>query len=108
MPVIYFERGGLGEAAPLKFSQDEWVIRNGFVGYKILDAAKNDSLAQFFYESMKAAPYVTTADPRVSIAYGYFVGAGYITAQEAATVCGFDVEPLTAQQVQEKMVQLSE
>lgn len=88
---------------PQKYSQDEWVIKNGFTGYKILSAAKSDSLAQFFYESMKAAPYVTTADPRLAIAYGYFVGAGYITNDEADSVCGFEIEPLTAEQVAEKM-----
>lgn len=86
-----------------KYTQDEWVVKNGFTGYKILAAAKADSLAQFFYESMKAAPYVTTADPRLGIAYGYFVGAGYITSAEANSVCGFEVEPLTAEQVAEKM-----
>jgi hypothetical protein len=82
-----------------QYSQDDWVIKNGFTGYKILAAAKNDSLAQFFYESMKAAPHVVMGDERLSIAYGYFVGAGYITNAEANAICETEVTPLTSELV---------
>jgi hypothetical protein len=86
-----------------KFTQSEWLLRNGLTGYKILAATKTDPLAQYFHEVMKAEEIVSTADTRLAIAYGYFVGAGYITQEEADRVCGFEVEPLTAAQVQEKM-----
>jgi hypothetical protein len=103
MPVVDIQPLVNFGAPPKQYTQDEWVKQNGFTGYKILTATKTDSLAQFFYEVMKAAPYVTTADPRLGIAYGYFIGAGYITGDEALRVCGFAVEPLTQEQVQTRM-----
>lgn len=85
------------------YTQAEWIRKNGFVGYKILNASKVDSLAQYFYEVLKAEDIVSTVDARLAVAYGYYVGAGYVTQEEADEICGFSVEPLTAEQVQERI-----
>lgn len=85
------------------YTQAEWIRKNGLTGYKILSATKSDPLAQYFHEVLKAEDIVSTADKRLEIAYGYYVGAGYISQEEADSVCGFPVDPLTAEQVQERM-----
>lgn len=86
-----------------KYSQAEWIRKNGFTGYKILSAAKADPLAQYFHEVLKAEELVSTADARLAIAYGYYVGAGYITQAEADSICEFSVNALTTEQVQQLM-----
>lgn len=86
-----------------KYTQQEWIVWNGFTGYKILAATKSDPLAQYFHEVLKAEGVVSTGDSRLGIAYGYYVGAGYITQEEADRICGFVVESLSAEQVQQRM-----
>jgi hypothetical protein len=95
MPVQSFE--------DKTYTQAEWIRKNGFTGFKILSATKSDPLAQYFHEVLKAEDVVSTSDGRLAIAYGYYVGAGYITQEEADEICGFSVEPLTAEQVQDRI-----
>lgn len=102
MPVITFDHGQTPKQFK-KYSQAEWIKKNGITGFKILAATKSDPLAQYFHEVLKAEDLVSTADPRLAIAYGYYVGAGYITQAEANSICEFPVDALTAEQVQQKM-----
>jgi hypothetical protein len=85
------------------YTQAEWIRKNGFTGYKILNATKTDPLAQYFHEVLKAEDVVSMEDDRLAIAYGYYIGAGYITQEEADEICGFVVDPLTAEQVQQRI-----
>lgn len=80
---------------PISFTQDQWVIRNGGVGYEILKASKTDDLVQYFYEAMKATPIVIPDNPRTLLAYGYFVGAGIVSQEDADRICMTSVTPFT-------------
>lgn len=82
-----------------KYTHDQWAKRNGIFGFKIVDAAKTDTMVQWFYEVMRQAPYITPSDPRLSLAYGYFVSLGLMTAEQASEVCGTEITARTKAQI---------
>lgn len=82
-----------------RYTHDQWAKRNGIFGFKIVDAAKTDTMVQWFYEVMRQAPYITPSDQRLTLAYGYFVNLGLMTAEEAGAICGTEIAPLTKDQV---------
>ena len=82
-----------------RFTHDQWAKRNGIFGFKIVDAAKTDTMVQWFYEVMRQAPYITPSDQRLALAYGYFVNLGLMTDEEASAICGTQIAALTKDQV---------
>lgn len=82
-----------------RYTHDDWAKRNGGFGFKIIDAAKTDTLVGWFYEVMRQAPYITPSDRRLALAYGYFVNLGLMTQEQASEICGIEILPYTKEQI---------
>jgi hypothetical protein len=82
-----------------KYTHDQWAKRNGIFGFKIVDAAKTDTMVQWFYEVMRQAPYITPSDQRLALSYGYFVHLGLMTQDQASAICGIEITPYTKEQI---------
>lgn len=98
MEIITVTQPGYGDK--IVYTHDEWNKRNGIYARRVIDAAKTDSMVQFFLELLRAAPYVVKGDERLKAAYGYFVNAGIIPLEVAEAICEMEISPLTAEQVE--------
>lgn len=82
------------------YTIDEWTKRNGGWGLRIIEASKTDALVEFFRESLRNAPYVTSEDSRLTLAYGYFVSSGIMPQEVASAICGIPIAPMSKLEVE--------
>lgn len=82
------------------FTHDEWIRKDQAAHYAIYKLSKTDELAQFFMRQFEYAQVIFADDPRLMVSYGYYVGTGTITAEQAENILGKPVTPLTKEQAE--------